>query len=133
MGRFTVFFRDIAPQAFSLMNITTKCLNMKVNNNSPRALLLGRPGGSAGSTWFGRLIRGKQNLCFGLVIFMIGALNAQHSPPYQAYLEEKVRDPQIREFLEKHLEGTATQEDLRAFQAYYHDRHNDASRANELI
>lgn len=106
---------------------------MKVNNNSSKILLLGRPAWSAGSTWFGPLLRGKQYLCFGLTIFMIGVLNAQNSPPYQAYLREKVRDPQIREFLEKHLEGTATQEDLRAFQAYYDGRHNDASRANELI
>ena len=85
------------------------------------------------SALVGRLVTGKQCLCFCLLTFLAGALNAQNSPPYQAYLEEKVRDPHIREYLEKQLDGTATQEDLRAFQAYYHDRRNNASRANELI
>ncbi len=106
---------------------------MKENNESPKGLLSGRPFWSAGSVWVGRLSRGKQYLCFCLLMWMAGSLNAQHSPAYRAYLKEKVRDPHIREYVEKLLEGTATQEDLRAFQAYYHDRHNNASRADEFI
>lgn len=70
-------------------------------------------------------------LCFFILI--IAGLNAQNTFPYKNYLEEKIRDPQIREYLEKRFEGTATQADLEAIQQYYDNRQSKSSRSNELI
>lgn len=58
------------------------------------------------------------------------AQNYSHS---KAYLEEKVRDPQVREYLIKQIDGSATKADFSAIQAYYNGLQSKSSNKNKLI
>ena len=63
-------------------------------------------------------------------LFLTTPLSAQSNAFQRAYLEEKVRDPYIREFIEKEIEGTATAEELKAIKRYCAERENRKSAAS---
>lgn len=65
----------------------------------------------------------------GSYVVLFGSLHAQSHVFQKSYLEEKVRDPFIREYLEKQIEGTATEEDLIAVERYCAQRKKEASMA----
>lgn len=60
------------------------------------------------------------------------SVHAQSNVFQKAYIEEKVRDPFIKEYLEKHLAGTATAEDLETIQRYCENRRNTAASAKVM-
>lgn len=70
---------------------------------------------------------------FCLLLCLATSLSAQSKFPYQSYLNEKVRDPHFKAYLEKQWQGKASPADLEAIEAYYQNRRLGSSKTDNLI
>jgi len=61
----------------------------------------------------------KHFISFLIVFFLVGQLTAQSSFSFYDFVDEKVRDTVIRDYLIKKYEGNATADDLARIEAYY--------------
>lgn len=68
-----------------------------------------------------------------LLFFATKGLFAQHNSHLEEYLEEKVRDPQKRQYIEKLLEGTVTEADYNALKNAKRELKIGSTPNNELL
>lgn len=68
-----------------------------------------------------------------ILIVLSGAIKAQSNFPYEAYLEEKVRDPKIRAYIEKSIKGNSSQADLESIQDYLTKARLNKANSDDLI
>lgn len=75
----------------------------------------------------------KKCLFLLLLFCFAGQLTGQSTFPFYDYLEEKVRDTTLRDYLIKRYEGTATAADLAKIEAYYKKTYQSKSFSEEEL